>query len=141
MTFLTWNSAWETGIQPIDEQHRQLLAQFEALLVAIRENHPELRIPRLLTFLSDYVETHFSKEEDHMKGTRYPGFIEHKAIHDGMRAHVAHMVADYHKDPASMTEQVLEFLTDWLISHINDHDRRMAHHLLRFDGLEPKVAR
>ena len=134
MTLLNWNPAWETGFQLIDEQHRQMLAQFEALLVAIHEDHPEERIPGLLTFLSDYVETHFSTEEDHMQATRYPGYSAHKAFHDDMRAHVARLVAGYLEDRSIMSDGVLVFMTDWLIGHINDHDRRMASHLIRFNS-------
>ena len=48
MAFVIWNPAWETGIALIDEQHRQMLAQIEALLVAIHENHPDDRLPGLL---------------------------------------------------------------------------------------------
>jgi hemerythrin-like metal-binding protein len=139
MTILTWNPAWETGIPLIDEQHRQLLAQFEAMLVAIHENHPEDRLPGLLAFLSNYVETHFFTEENYMKATQYPGFIEHQAVHDDMRARVARLVAGYFEDPTSMTEDVLAFLTDWLIGHINEHDRRMAHHLVGYDVWRPRV--
>ena len=134
MTLLTWNPAWETGVPQIDEQHRRLLTQFEELLVAIHENHPEERIPGLLAFLSDYVETHFSTEEEHMKETHYPGLSGHKAIHDDMRAQVNQLVARYLEDQSIVSEGVLVFLSDWLIGHINDHDRRMASHLIRFNS-------
>jgi hemerythrin len=139
MTLVTWNPAWETGIQLIDEQHRQLLAQFEALLVAIHEQRPDDRIPGLLAFLSAYVETHFSTEEEHMQATRYPGLIGHKAIHDDMRTQVAQLADGCQKDPTVLTQEVLDFLTDWLIGHINDHDRRMAHHLLAFAAKESRA--
>jgi hemerythrin len=60
VSLVIWNPAWETGIDVIDRQHRELLAQFEALLVAIHKNHSDDRIPGLLTFLSSYVDSHFS---------------------------------------------------------------------------------
>jgi len=133
MTLLTWNPAWETGFRLIDEQHRQMLAQFESLLIAIHENRPEERVHGLLTFLSDYVETHFSTEEDQMKATHYPEFDAHKAVHDDMRAQVARLVAEYPADSSIMSDEALIFMTDWLIGHINVHDRRMASHLMRFN--------
>ncbi len=139
MTFVTWNPAWEMGIQQIDEQHRQLLAQFEALLAAIHENQPDVRIPRLLVFLSNYVDTHFLMEEEHMKATQYPGFIGHKAIHDDMRSQVAGLVVDYQRDPSILTEEVFDFMTGWLIGHINEHDRRLAHHIVTFKTGEPRI--
>lgn len=139
MTYVTWNPAWETGIDLIDEQHRQLLTQFEGLLIAIHENQPDVRIPELLAFLAGYVDTHFSAEEAHMKATRYPGFMGHKAIHDGMRNQVTQLVDGYRKDPAVLTEEVLDFLTDWLIRHINEHDRQMARYLVRHSAAEPRM--
>jgi hemerythrin len=133
MTLVTWNPAWETGIPLIDAQHRQLLMQFDALLVAIHEDRSNERIPGLLAFLGDYVNTHFSAEEEKMEVSQYPGFNGHKAIHDDMRAQVAKLADDYQTDPSVMTEKVLDYLTDWLIDHINEHDRKMARHLVRFE--------
>ena len=141
MAFVIWNPAWETGIAVIDEQHRKLLAQMEALLLAIHENHPDDQIPEILAFLAGYVDTHFSHEERHMQASSYPGFTGHKAIHDEMRARVAQLVAGYRSNPGVMTESVVDFLTEWLVDHINEHDRRMAAHLHWFEargtGVEP----
>jgi len=141
MAFVIWNPAWETGIAQIDEQHRQMLAQIEALLMAIHENHPGDRLPSLLEFLAEYVETHFSNEEEQMQASAYPGFSGHKAIHDRMRAQVAQLVEGYRENPGTMTEEVIDFLTEWLIGHINDHDQRMAKHLTWSDARESRAGR
>ncbi len=129
VSMVIWNPAWETGHALIDQQHKELLAQFQTLLVAIHENHPEDRIPGLLKYLADYVESHFSMEEAAMQETGYPWFKGHKAIHDGMRARVVQLVDGFRNDPTTMTEEVIDFLTDWLLRHINEEDRRMAKHL------------
>ena len=134
MSMVIWNPAWETGNALIDQQHQSLLAQFEALLVAIHENHPDERIPPLLQFLADYVETHFSMEEGLMQGAGYPGFAGHKAIHDHMRTRVGQLVEVARGNPASLTEEVIDFLTDWLLRHINEEDRRMARHVHHANG-------
>jgi hemerythrin len=126
VTVLIWNPAWDTGIALIDEQHRNLVAQFEGLLVAIHENRPDIHLPELLGFLAEYVEVHFSTEEWHMKAAEYPELARHKASHDGLRARVLQLVAGYHQDPAAMTEEVINFLTDLLVGHIQDHDQSMA---------------
>lgn len=131
MTVLSWNPAWDTGIDLIDEQHRMLLAQFEGLIRAIHEHHPVDPVPGLLAFLSDYVELHFSTEEGYMQASQYPGYPEHKARHDDLRARVGELGERHRHDPADMTEELLDFLTDLLVGHINDHDRSMARHLLR----------
>jgi len=134
MSMVVWNPAWETGIPLIDQQHRELLAQFEALLVAIHENHPDDRIAPLLQFLADYVETHFSLEEGLMQVVGYPGFAGHKTIHDRMRTRVGQLVEAGKDNPSNLTEEVIDFLTDWLLRHINEEDRRMAQHLQHAEG-------
>lgn len=131
MSLMLWNPKWETGIPLIDEQHRQLLGQFETLLMAIHENRAEQLVQGLLAFLPPYVETHFATEELHMEATGYPGFSEHKAFHDGYRIRVASLCEGFQKDQAILTEEAMDFLTDLLVDHIDTEDRRMARHLLR----------
>jgi hemerythrin len=135
-----WNPAWETGIQRIDEQHQGLLAQFEALLLAIHENHALDRMPGTIAFLADYVETHFATEEEFMRVAQYPGFAGHKAIHDDLRSKVAHLAEGYGLNPEVITEEVVDFLTDWLVCHINEEDRSMAQFLHRFNSGEMRTA-
>jgi len=138
MNMVIWNPAWETGITLIDQQHQALLAQFEALLVAIHENHPDDRIPSLLQFLADYVNTHFSMEEGLMQVADYPGIAGHKAIHDRMRTRVGQLVEAAKGNPATLTEEVIDFLTDWLLRHINEEDRRMAQHVRHAEGTQAR---
>lgn len=131
MTVLTWNPAWDTGIEAIDGQHRNLLAQFEGLIAAIHENHLNDQIPGLLTFLSDYVEFHFTTEEGYMQAAQFPGLPGHKARHDELRDRVVQLIESQGRDPVDVTEGLITFLTDLLVGHIDDHDRSMARFLHR----------
>lgn len=128
---MLWNPDWETGVPLIDRQHRQLFLQLEKLFEALHQNLAEAEIPGLLVFLADYVETHFATEEAHMRRTGYPELAGHKAIHDELRSQVSKLLMDFEADPAVVTDEVLDFLTDWLVKHIDGEDRRLAHHLRR----------
>jgi hemerythrin-like metal-binding protein len=134
---MMWNPAWESGVRLIDEQHRQLLAQFESLMAAIHSDSAKERVPGILAFLAAYVETHFSTEEACMRAAEYPGLVEHQAIHDQMRAQVTRLVDESTRDSTTLTEELVDFLTEWLLGHINEVDRPMAQFLLRygFDGM------
>ena len=126
-----WNPAWESGVDQIDQQHRLLLEQFDSLLVAMHENLASDRIMEILAYLSHYVDSHFAIEEEHMRTTHYPGLQAHAAMHDRMSAQVGQMVAGYAQNPTLTQDEVIEFLTDWLLGHINEVDRPMAQFLLR----------
>jgi hemerythrin len=134
MNVLEWNPEWETGIERIDTQHRELLAQIESLMQAIHDREAESRIPGLLVFLEGYVEGHFMDEESQMEASGYPGLNAHRSIHDGMRRRVAALLVEYQEDPACITDDILDFLSDWLINHITGEDRRMARHLIQWNG-------
>jgi hemerythrin len=129
MAFVMWNPAWETGIPEIDGQHRGMLDQIEALMKAVHEDRGEELIPGLLAFLSEYVDRHFSTEERKMLSSAYPGLPAHQAIHDAMRARLVGLLQAHTDGSESITEQVLAWLTDWLIGHINDYDLPMARFL------------
>ncbi len=126
---MLWNPGWETGFPSIDLQHQQLFMQLERLFLAIHDNRAEGRIAELLDFLADYVETHFATEERYMGETGYPGLQVHKAIHDDMRHRVLHLVEAHRTDPVVVTDAVIDFLTDWLVKHIDVEDRKMALYL------------
>jgi hemerythrin-like metal-binding protein len=138
VTILVWNPEWETGIWKIDQQHRELLGQIEGLMSAIHSNEAETRIPGLLAFLAGYVDQHFKDEEVEMEASAYPGMAGHRVIHDQMRGQVAGLLEYYQADPSVITDEVLDFLTSWLINHINGEDRRMAHHLVRWASAHAK---
>lgn len=134
MSQLVWNPEWTTGIGSIDEQHHQLLEQFEALLSAIHENRADQHIASLLLFLADYVDLHFRNEEAEMQRTAYPDLARHKAVHDGMRKKVQEQMARFEVEGEAVTFEAIEFMTDWLVEHISSEDRRLARHLLAVGG-------
>ncbi len=82
-----------------------------------------------LHFLADYAESHFRMEEALMARSGYPGTDTHRALHDELRADVARMVEAHRTDPASVSEEMPTFLSDWLISHIGEQDRALVRHL------------
>jgi len=138
MSLLVWNPEWNTGIDLIDEQHQSLLCQVEEIMEAVHLDDVDRRIPALLDFLAVYVEQHFRLEEGKMEAAGYAGLAGHRAIHDDMRQRVATLIAQNRLDPKVVTDAVVDFLTDWLVKHINGEDRRMAKHLIQWAAAHPE---
>lgn len=126
---LVWNAEWDTGVELIDQQHRQLLAQFDQVLKALQVKGQDRHFGSLLAFLADYVELHFSSEEALMVEVGFPDLTRHRAIHDEMRARVRALLEDYETSSDLVTFELLEFLTNWLIDHISVEDRRVAEYI------------
>src|SRR5690606_2230120 len=62
MTFMPWTQALEVGIAEIDEQHRWLVEQTNALYQALQGEAPREQVGALLEGLMDYVMNHFIVE-------------------------------------------------------------------------------
>lgn len=75
-----------------------------------------------------------------MRTVSYPGYLEHKAIHDDMRSRVKQLVDAFHLDPTKITGEVVDFLSDWLMNHIYEEDRAMAQFLLQSNFTRTETA-
>ena len=126
MAVFSWNSGWETGNALIDEQHQELLSRFESLANALLQGTSEEEYRRLCGFLADYAETHFLAEEALMAQLSYPRMAQHKAIHDEMRQRIGWLVSRYEPVPGKGSLEIMKFMTDWLLGHMDSDDRLLA---------------
>ena len=73
----------ETGNQMIDREHRELIQAVNKLLAACSEGKGRASMDETIKFLNNYVNQHFSHEEQLQKRTSYPGYAAHRAFHEG----------------------------------------------------------
>ena len=74
-----------TGNEMIDSQHKVLIEKINDLVASCEEKKDKLNAVRLLNYLADYTEFHFSAEEKLQEEIGYPGIEEHKKKHDENR--------------------------------------------------------
>src|SRR5512135_797844 len=69
MTILAWSKEFETGVDIVDRQHRELVDRINAAapLLAASKNGKPANAAELLGALSDYVGVHFATEESLMR--------------------------------------------------------------------------
>ena len=69
--------------------------------------------------LSDYVDTHFAREEELMRGLGYPELDAHIVSHRELATTVQQYAKLYRDDPGAVSrDEVLRFLGNWLSKHI-----------------------
>ena len=66
-----WSDDLTTGIDKIDNQHKNLIIKVNELLQAINAGKGKRQIGSMLEFLGEYVVEHFSTEEEYMKEYNY----------------------------------------------------------------------
>lgn len=128
MTFFYWNKSFEIGVPSIDVQHRRLVDLINVIATAVTEKAalPDLRA--LFGQLTDYAVTHFNDEELVMNASGLPDADKdaHRKEHQAFVDKANEIAAQQDLDQTAVAEQVLEFLTIWLISHILGSDKKIA---------------
>ena len=119
-----------TGIESIDAEHKRL---FEIADETYRLSKEEFLVDKydqvrhILGELKDYALEHFEHEEAYMESIQYKKMFMQKVQHDQFREKVNNLDLD-HLDENSdeMVEEILSFLTNWLINHILEHDKQIG---------------
>ena len=119
-----------TGIESIDDEHRRL---FEIADETYRLSKEEFLVDKydqvrhILGELKDYVLLHFEHEEAYMESINYKKMFMQKVQHDQFREKVNNLDLD-HLDENSdeMIDEILTFLTIWLINLILEHDKQIG---------------
>lgn len=118
-----WSDSLATGIPLIDDQHKTLCSLINALHRAMREHESDKVMERLLAELKDYTVTHFSTEEQIFGHSDYPSSREHAAIHKKFVETVQDFALNMKSGKAKVSMDLLSFLKDWLIKHIQGTDQ------------------
>jgi hemerythrin-like metal-binding protein len=89
---------------------------------------PGLAAERLLDALIRYTRTHFDHEEARMEEIAFVDIEAHKALHNDMMRRLI----DLRTRLMSLTSgELLGFLKDWWLSHIQDEDKKYVVYLER----------
>jgi hemerythrin-like metal-binding protein len=129
MALIVWDCKLETGHGKIDEQHKSLVEIVNRLHGAMKQGKGRGELEGILVFLKDYTVTHFAMEEELMDRHRYAGAAKHKQIHADLVRQVADLVGKFQAGKASLTLDVMNFLEEWLVQHIQGEDYRFAQDL------------
>jgi hemerythrin-like metal-binding protein len=122
MATFTWDNSIALGIPIIDEQHKALFGWVTALNEGIKNGVGSDVVEEIIWNLITYVTEHFSEEERLMLSCNYPGLAAHRKEHDQFVERVQEIQAKY-IDGYEMSENVLDFMVDWLVCHIKGTDQ------------------
>lgn len=135
---ITWREDLAIGVDQIDDQHKELLARFDLLLRSCKDGKGREEVLHLLTFLDDYVISHFSDEEKLQRQSGFPDYESHHAEHTSFIARLAELKERMRSDGSVQIDHVLDtnkLLLDWLIKHISVRDRALGRHLKGKDNV------
>jgi hemerythrin len=125
---IEWQEDLATGIEGIDNQHREIFARFALFSTACSDGQASEEMLRLLDFLADYTAVHFREEQQAMADAEYPQLAEQEKAHGGFLAEFARLRELVEGNDPSL-EAILNgkrTMVRWLINHISHMDKAFA---------------
>jgi hemerythrin len=116
------------GVPELDLEHAVQVRLVEAFLMAVSQGPGAPPAGPILLQLLDYTEAHFLAEQLLMRLHAYPGYEGHLAEHEHLVATLRSLKTRLQDDPAE-ARAVAAGLRDWLLGHIQSHDRALATYL------------
>lgn len=130
MAFLDWSSTYSVGVKVIDEDHKALFEIVNALHDSIKRGDTDRSVGSALEALVNYVEQHFAREERYMRECGYPELARHISAHTRLAGTVRSVQELHQSEPDQVdTEELLDFLKDWLTRHIVKVDSHYSPYL------------
>jgi hemerythrin len=124
--YVTWKHSYSVNDPSLDAEHKQILDTINQLYLPMQGRRPGLAAERLLGSLIRDMRDHFDHEEEQLKDTAYPSFVNHKALHDDMMQRSVDLQTQLMSLPPC---DVLTFLKDWWLEHIQVEDKKYVAHL------------
>ena len=123
-----WDDRYSVGIPFIDDQHKELLNQTNALYVECLNGKDAAQAHFEGAILSavDYVKFHFSAEEKMLERVDFPEIAEHKREHEAFVKKVLEEVKNFETGKQFVPNNFVRFLKAWILTHIAVSDKRYS---------------
>src|SRR6266702_6503679 len=125
---IVWKKELATGNEEIDNQHKELFRRFNNLQSACKQGRGLDELSNLLTFLGEYVRSHFALEEQLQIDHDYPGYLKHKEQHDDFIHNFKELEDQLNTKGTTSTllMQTNYVLVNWLTRHFIWTDKDLA---------------
>jgi hemerythrin-like metal-binding protein len=64
-----------------------------------------------------------------MRDNGYPKYLAHRAEHEDLKRRVVQYQEDFIAGRVTLTVELMQFISDWLVNHIAESDRKLAPYL------------
>ncbi len=136
---MLWKDSYKLGVEAVDRQHEELFKRLHKFLQVVRGDADKAtrqeEIEKTLTFMGEYVVTHFDSEEAIQKKYNYPKRKEHHQIHEEFKTEVGEFAEEFSKNPNDddLLQEFSGRLLTWLISHVTGEDQKLADYITKGD--------
>ena len=117
----------ETGNAIIDGEHRELFRAVNTLLDACGQGQGRAALDPTIKFLLNYVDKHFTHEEQLQAKSNYPGMPAHKQFHESYKLKLREIANKISTSGGSIADiGLLNGHIAVLVNHIKFEDKKLG---------------
>jgi hemerythrin len=127
MPTISWDPSMTTGVDSIDDQHKQLIAWLNDLLTAMSQGRGRTEVQKVLDDLGGYAVSHFGHEEECMAKYNCPVAAQNIDAHKQFVETFKSFKQEFDRTGATahLVVRVENELLRWLTSHIKRTDTQL----------------
>ena len=126
MPLFTWLDKYSIGNVEIDNQHKKLFDILNRLFDKCVGKNEVDSVEALMDDLESYANYHFKFEEQHMQDVGYKYLEKHILEHNFFTNEIMFAKRRQEHDKSNTDNKLIEFLSNWLIQHVTEEDRKYA---------------
>lgn len=133
----TFDASIQVGNRVIDEEHKKLITAINDMLAACVRGGADQAAAKAISFMEDYIVTHFSHEEALQRQYGYPDYERHRQLHEGYKETVRALDQEFARVGATpaMLNKLSNNIGGWLVTHIKREDAKLAAFLREKQGV------
>ena len=129
----TFEDEYLTGIESIDEEHKELVKILDELHYLVSHDDSDDahdKILNLLKYFRNRIQAHFKNEEEYMESIQYEELEVQQLAHDVFIARLELMDLDefdmFDASKRSKLDEHVAALTEWVVAHIIHMDKNIG---------------
>lgn len=128
---IEWSKEYEVGVEEIDEQHHILVNTLNEANELLTNDYSLENLQNITKDLLSYALYHFETEEELMQQYNYDEekseeYEKHMKQHRDFSAKVVEVRNSLKAGNLIGQEELLKFLVNWLLNHINKTDKKLG---------------
>lgn len=123
---LEWSDELSCHVEKIDHQHKSLVNMVNVLHDSMRDGAADSVLFGIVEDMRVYTVEHFGTEEQYMAEYAFPDIEAHKVEHKDFVDKVSAVEGDLKSGKLALSMDILNFLSNWLVTHIVDTDKKMG---------------
>lgn len=127
---IKWKDEYLIGVDQIDKQHQELFNITNRAYDLLDDEFVTDKYDKIINIieeLKEYTIFHFKEEEEYMLSIKYKRYFAQKVEHDEFVKKINDVnLKDIDVDQKKYLTDLLEFVIDWISSHILGSDKKIT---------------